>query len=716
MKTLKKILPSSRLKRALFRLGIGGLLLLTYPTAAQQLAFPTAEGFGRLASGGRGGKVYFVTNLNDAGPGSFREAFNAYPGEPLTIMFRVGGIINLTSELRIRRSDITIAGQTAPGGGICLKGHSFIMNGARAASQGGNHGNVIIRYIRSRPGGTLSTGIYGFNMENCHNVIIDHCSFSWANEECAAMYDFKNATVQWCIVSEGLYNAGHAKGVRGYGGVWGGQNASYHHNLITNQNSRAIRFGGARAHDTLALTDYRNNVIYNSGSGGAAYGGEVEITGGRSHINMVNNYYKPGPANANLNFIQVSYNAKGIGKWYLTGNYMHGNSGKTNDNWTGVDLSRVPAAEQPNAKSNTPFSVAGAAIKTQSAATAYTEVLQKAGATLPQRDVVDSRLVNETSTGTVAASGGSANKPGIIDSPAEVGGWPAYAAGSAPVDSDNDGMPDAWESANGTDPNAADNNGDLDGDGYTNLEEYLNFLTGENPGNASSGLTIQENTTGFCSVDGAVENATNNFTGTGYANVNSGVGAGITWRINAPVAGSYTLTWRYANAGGLNRPAKLLINNIAVVNNIDFPSTADWHTWRTVSVTISLAAGQQTIRLESTASNGLGNIDYLSLSGSPTAVSCAGVTGNGDTPAALIHAAPSRNGHAAVAYPNPSNGTFNIRASGKFGYVISDMQGAQIEKGTGENSLSIGSRLAPGTYLLRVMRNGIPETIKLIRQ
>src|SRR5688572_17739835 len=170
------------------------LLLLTWiaPVYSQQIAFAGAEGFGKYATGGRGGKVVAVTNLNDKGKGSFRDALEQYPGQPLTIIFRTSGIIELSSPLVIKRSDITIAGQTAPGDGICLKGHSLVLSGA---GKGGNKGNMIIRYIRSRPGGTLKTGLYGFNMENCHTVMIDHCSFSWANEECAAMYDTKNTTV-----------------------------------------------------------------------------------------------------------------------------------------------------------------------------------------------------------------------------------------------------------------------------------------------------------------------------------------------------------------------------------------------------------------------------------------------------------------------------------------------------------------------------------------
>jgi hypothetical protein len=160
---------------------------------SQIVAFPNAEGFGKYATGGRGGKVISVTNLNDAGEGSFRWALEQYKNDPLTVVFKVAGIIELQSNIQIKRSNLTVAGQTAPGDGICLTNFSFILNGA---SQKGNHGNIIIRFIRSRPGGTLKSGLYGFDMENCHDVIVDHCSFSWANEECAAMYDMKNTTVQ----------------------------------------------------------------------------------------------------------------------------------------------------------------------------------------------------------------------------------------------------------------------------------------------------------------------------------------------------------------------------------------------------------------------------------------------------------------------------------------------------------------------------------------
>lgn len=449
------------------------LLFFQLHTNAQQIAFPGAEGFGKYATGGRGGKVAFVTNLNDAGEGSFRNALEQFPGEPLTVIFKVSGIIELQSKIQIKRSNLTIAGQTAPGDGICLKNQSLILNGASAK---GNHGNIIIRFIRSRPGGTDKKGLYGFDMENCHDVIVDHCSFSWANEECAAMYDTKNTTVQWSIVSEGLYEAGHQKGHRSYGGVWGGQYASYHHNLIAHQNSRAVRFNGARAHDTIALIDYRNNVIYNWGNANACYGGEVNIAGGVSQVNMVNNYYKPGPATASeLKFVHANYNAKdakGTCEWFVSGNIMEGDKALSKKNFKGIDLAEENYPSTAYAKSA--FLIT-AALPEQNAKEAYEAVLKYSGATLPKRDAVDERVISETKTGK-ATGKGVFGKAGIIDSPAAVGGWGEYKNGVAPVDTDNDGMPDEWETKNGLNPTDAEDRNKTGADGFTMLEKYLNEL------------------------------------------------------------------------------------------------------------------------------------------------------------------------------------------------------------------------------------------------
>ncbi len=446
------------------------------------IAFPGAFGYGSKATGGRGGKVVAVTNLLDSGPGSLRQAFMEYPDEPITIVFKVGGLIELSSDIKVSRSDITLAGQTAPGDGICISGGSLIFNGARVQSQGGNHGNIIVRYIRSRPGTEDPKGSYGFNLENYHTVIIDHCSFGWANEECVATYDTRDVTIQWCIVSEGLYDAGHQKGVRGYGGIWGGTTSSFHHNLIAHNVSRTLGFNGSRAHDTIARVDYRNNVIYNWGGNLGCYGGLVELPGGSSQINMVNNYYKPGPATPDrgIHFMRTSYNADlatGVGQVYLTGNMMDGRTEMTADNWLGLNRDEFPEALKSEVRMDAAFTVESfAELPEKSAAQAYLDVLAGAGATLPRRDAVDMRVVQETRNGNASGTGNHGGL-GMIDSPDAVGGYPVYESGKAFVDNDGDGMPDYWERKLGLDPaDPSDGNAFAFSDHYTNLEVYLNSL------------------------------------------------------------------------------------------------------------------------------------------------------------------------------------------------------------------------------------------------
>lgn len=440
---------------------------------AQTPAFPDAEGYGKYATGGRGGKVVVVSNLLDDGAGSFRQAFKEFPGEPITIVFSVAGIIELQSPIKISRSNITIAGQTAPGDGICLKGNSFIIN--CAGDKTGVRGNIIIRYLRSRPGAKIANGVYAFGLENCENIIVDHCSFTWANEECAAMYDCKNITVQWSIISEGLYNANHHKGLRAYGGVWGGQYATYHHNLISNQNSRTVRFNGARAHDTMAVVDYRNNVIFNWKSPNACYGGEVDISEGLSQINMVNNYYLPGPASpTTLKFVKANYNtakAKGVGQWYIAGNVMAGNKHLTHNNAAGIDISEIPDDVKDKAVVSKPFYISEPVVM-QSAQEAYRLVIEKAGASSPKYDAVDLRLIAEAKSGK-AKNGTN----GIINDANEVGGWPVYTFAKALEDSDKDGMPDDWEVKHDLDPqNANDASLYTLDKNYTNIEVYINGL------------------------------------------------------------------------------------------------------------------------------------------------------------------------------------------------------------------------------------------------
>ncbi|MDR6942944.1 pectate lyase family protein [Mucilaginibacter pocheonensis] len=439
------------------------------------LAFPGAEGYGKYATGGRGGRVVFVTNLQDDGQGSFRQAFQQYPGEPITIIFTVSGLITLKSDIKVNRSDISIAGQTAPGDGICLNGYSLKINGA-ASGSAGNHGNIIIRYLRARPGRRDPFGQYGIDIENCHDVIVDHCSFSWANEECAAIYDTKNITIQWCIISEGLYNAGHKKGNRSYCGVWGGQYSSFHHNLIANNRSRTVRFNGSRSHDTIAVIDFQNNLIFNWGTENACYGGEVNISNGRSVINLVNNLYIPGPATPSIHkFLKVNYTegkSFGNNQIFIFGNVMEGESMLDSNNQKGVDLTELPETLKLSVFLNGTYPIA-VPVPIQPITLAYKDILKHAGANTPKRDAVDKRVTEEVISRTCTASG-TFSKPGIIDDPVQVGGWPNYHNGKTLQDSDQDGIPDKWELEHFLNPHDPNESNQHNKQGYTWLEVYLN--------------------------------------------------------------------------------------------------------------------------------------------------------------------------------------------------------------------------------------------------
>lgn len=446
----------------------------------QQVAFPGAEGYGKYTTGGRGGRVVEVTNLSDKDrygnivQGSFRAAITTAGTDPITVVFRVSGIVELVSELKSSRSNMTIAGQTAPGDGICIKDNTVKLSG----------NNVIVRYIRFRPGDELKEQVSALNIENAKNIIVDHCSFSWAVEENATFYDNKYTTVQWCILSESLYNSYHSKGARGYAGQWGGQYASYHHNLIAHNVSRSPRINGSRAHDTVALLDFRNNVIFNWGNDGAIYGGEREIDSpvALCHTNMINNYYKPGPGTpGDLYFCRPTYvtdgnTAYGYGQWYLYGNYMEGDTkGLNTNNVKGIKVDAV-GNDTSNVKSDTIFEVSE--VTTYTAHQAFDSVLAYAGATLPKRDTIDLRVIAEVRGDIQITGDGSlgADK-GLIDSQTAVGGWPAYNTPSVdkiPVDTDKDGMPDEWETNNGLNPNDAEDGKTISEDGYSNLEHYLN--------------------------------------------------------------------------------------------------------------------------------------------------------------------------------------------------------------------------------------------------
>ncbi|MFZ5939817.1 MAG: pectate lyase family protein [Bacteroidota bacterium] len=448
-------------------------MLILVACNAQTPAFPGAEGGGAFCTGGRGGRVIYVDNLNDKGNGSLRKAIEAKG--PRIIIFRVSGNIELSKPIYIKNDSITIAGQTAPGDGICLKNYGLKVEAD----------NVIIRYIRVRPGDVMKEENDAASGSGHKNIIIDHCSFSWAMDEVASFYDNENFTMQWCIVSESLYLSEHHKGEHGYGGIWGGLNASFHHNLLSDHTSRNPRLCGSRytGKPEREKTDIRNNVIYNWGFN-SIYGGE------EGYYNIVDNYFKPGPATRKkvrdriLELTEEFYNPSinkdtlAAGKFYICGNELEGFPEISRDNWKGGvqndDLTdtQILASRLGSPVEHTP-------VKTEKARQAYLDVLESAGASLT-RDPVDLRIIREVSTGEeqygASYEGG---KNGIIDSQNDVGGWPELKSLPAPPDSDNDGMPDQWETKHKLDPGKDDSREYTLYRHYTNVEVYINGLVAD---------------------------------------------------------------------------------------------------------------------------------------------------------------------------------------------------------------------------------------------
>lgn len=434
-------------------------------------AFPGAEGGGMFTTGGRGGKVFFVDNLNDKGQGSLRKAIEAEG--PRTIIFRVSGNIELTKPVYIKNGDVTVAGQTAPGDGICLKNY-----GIKVETD-----NVIIRYIRVRPGDLMKEENDAITGHGQKNIIIDHCSFSWAIDEVASFYDNENFTMQWCIISESLFKSEHRKGEHGYGGIWGGLNASFHHNLMSDHTSRNPRLCGSRYSDQpeKEKADIRNNVIYNWGFN-SIYGGE------EGYYNIVGNYFKPGPAtrknarNRILDLTQLFYDTKinpdsmRAGWFFINGNTMEGTPDVTGNNW-GKGVQGKGVDELAKGKSKLQNPVALADVKTDPAGEILKKIIRFAGCNL-SRDKVDLRVVSEVKTGHEKfgkSFEGGGN--GIIDSQNDVGGWPALKSTRPLADSDSDGMPDKWEKRNKLNPtNPSDGNSFSLDRSYTNLEVYINSL------------------------------------------------------------------------------------------------------------------------------------------------------------------------------------------------------------------------------------------------
>lgn len=463
------------------------------------LAFPGAQGGGMLTTGGRGGNVYHVTNLNDSGSGSLRDGIrNA--GRPCMIVFDVAGIIELQSTLKVEKGDITIAGQTAPGDGICLKNYTFQI----AAS------NVIVRFLHSRMGDEKKTNDDAMNSyynskgdPKYSNIIVDHCSMSWSTDECGSFYGSRNLTLQWCILSESLTNSVHEKGAHGYGGIWGGQTASFHHNLLAHHSNRTPRLCGSRYSNQVdkEKVEVINNVFYN-------WTGEGAYAGQGGSYNMLSNYYKLGPASAatgtHARFFTpypddgTNNQEKGVcGKFWLSGNYMDGsvtglsssvakeveNANKDNYASTAFVPKKIDGVSctQADFKASGKFEISGS-VTEQTAAKAYESVLALAGASL-RRDEIDSRIVKEVSEGNYTYKGSNGGVGGLIDTQGDVGGWPEYKATADELaklaDTDKDGMPDWFEDKMNLDKNnAADaKTKTIDKYGrYTNLEMYMHYL------------------------------------------------------------------------------------------------------------------------------------------------------------------------------------------------------------------------------------------------
>ncbi len=418
------------------------ILTLVVTTQAQQLAFPGAEGAGCYSTGGRGGDVYHVTNLNDSGAGSLRYGLESAAG-PRIIVFDVSGNIGLQSNLSIG-SDITIAGQTAPGDGITICNRQSKLNGD----------NVIVRYIRFRPGDVYCPGYEpdSLSIRGADNVIVDHVSTSWGIDEIlSATHGSTSVTVQWSMVTEALHNSCHHKGNHGYGSLINGGDFTFHHNLYAHNRSRNPRPGVGEPGTRL---DWVNNVVYNPG-GRFGYGdGSSESP---LYINYVGNYGIGGP---DTYATTMHHSAEPYTHIYQSGNIMDLNKNGIldgTDNGWGM-------FSGPETHHSTRFDLPE--VTTHSALEAYNLVLAEAGASLV-RDAVDNRVIETVRNQTGAH----------IDSQWEVGGWPELNSAAAPLDSDQDGMPDNWELRKGLNPNnPSDGPEDRNGDGYSNVEEYLNWL------------------------------------------------------------------------------------------------------------------------------------------------------------------------------------------------------------------------------------------------
>lgn len=427
-----------------------------------RMAFPGAEGYGRFAIGGRGGRVLEVTNLEDSGPGSLRAAIEAEG--PRTVVFRVGGTIKLASKLIVRNPYLTVAGQTAPGDGIAIRGHTF---GCLSTH------DVILRYLRIRVGDEAQMTMDGTGMSDSDHCIFDHCSVSWSIDEALSSRSAKNITVQRCLIAEALNIAHHKKYEAGKGHSFAasisGNVGSFHHNLLAHCAGRNWSLAGGlnRGGQYAGRLDIRNNVVFNW---------EHRTTdGGAKAVNFVNNMYVPGPATRVFHLVKPDAGSPpDPQQYFISGNRMLGRPQYDADNWANGGVLVAPALVS-QIKLTQPFCESH--VTTTTAEMAYDDVLSDVGANVPHFDAVDQRVWSDVKQRRATATGSRSKLPGIIDSQADVGGWPELKGAIALADTDHDGLPDDWERARGLDPqNAADGARDTDGNSFTELEDYLNSL------------------------------------------------------------------------------------------------------------------------------------------------------------------------------------------------------------------------------------------------
>lgn len=473
------------MKNALFLISMYGVFAMTACAQLKKtisatalvdvaIAFPGAEGYGKYTTGGRGGKIFIVSNLNDKGPGSFREAAEA-KGKRI-IVFAVSGTIHMDTRLTIK-GDVTIAGQTAPGDGICLADNSVGLGGD----------NIIVRYLRFRMGDRYqsqkgmvdgSGGDDAFGASKRKNIIIDHCSMSWSTDEVCSVYGGDSTTLQWNIISEPLNYSYHFETGdkdwehHGYGGIWGGIHLSAHHNLFAHCVSRNPRFNGTRLGAEQEFVDYRNNVIYNWG-GNNVYGGEA------GNYNIINNYYKYGPStNKNVRFriVNPSRTDKlGFGKFFVDGNHVEDAKDISMNNRLGIDMGNG-GTEADKKESVQDKAFIAEPITIQSAKEAYEDVIQFAGASF-RRDTLDERIINDVKNRTGKFIDVQGGYPHGTAYELTVNAWPVLQSLPAPTDTDKDGIPDEWEKKNGLNPgDATDATQSKLHPYYNNIEVYINSL------------------------------------------------------------------------------------------------------------------------------------------------------------------------------------------------------------------------------------------------